>query len=170
MNVDPYASLELPWGASEPEIRQSFRRLALRYHPDRNPGDAEAEARFKRISAAFQRLKSAGFHLPPPVAAREPPRPTSSSAPPRWSPAASAPDYEDEWEPAPRPEFWPDGARVHYPTQREVDDLMRSVERRSASAEARDWSDRLVLGGIYLYFALLALVAVVGVRSWLGLN
>jgi DnaJ-class molecular chaperone len=39
--------------AAEEEIRRAYRRLALRYHPDRNPGDPHAEERFKEISEAY---------------------------------------------------------------------------------------------------------------------
>ncbi len=43
-------------GASADEIRKSFRKLAKQLHPDQNPGDAKAEERFKRVSAAFDIL------------------------------------------------------------------------------------------------------------------
>ena len=42
--------------ASEKEIKQAYRRLARKYHPDVNPGDATAEARFKEINEAYQVL------------------------------------------------------------------------------------------------------------------
>lgn len=165
MNVDPYVILELPRGAPEAAVRQAFRKLALRYHPDRNPGDVEAEARFKLISAAYQRLKVAGFQAAGP-STREPPRPSTSAPPPRRSGATSEDPREDEeaWAPPPRPEFWPDGQRVHYPTQREIDDLSRSAKHADSG-----WSDRLGLAAIYLYFGVLVVVAVMGVRGWLGL-
>ena len=51
-----YAILELEPGASEKEIKKSFRALALRYHPDKNPGDPEAERRFKEIASAYDVL------------------------------------------------------------------------------------------------------------------
>lgn len=43
-------------GASADEIRKAFRKLAKKHHPDKNPGDAAAEERFKRVSAAFDLL------------------------------------------------------------------------------------------------------------------
>ncbi len=59
MATDFYNTLGVKRDASEKEIRQAFRRLARRYHPDVNPGNAEAEARFKEINAAFEVLKDA---------------------------------------------------------------------------------------------------------------
>ncbi len=56
MAQDPYAELGVAKGASQDEIRKSFRKLAKELHPDRNPGDAKAEERFKRLSAAFDIL------------------------------------------------------------------------------------------------------------------
>lgn len=56
MNQDYYELLGVARGASGDEIKKAYRKLALQYHPDRNPGDAEAEERFKEISNAFQVL------------------------------------------------------------------------------------------------------------------
>jgi curved DNA-binding protein CbpA len=50
---DYYGVLELHPEATEEEIRRAYRRLALRWHPDRNAGDARAEERFKEISEAY---------------------------------------------------------------------------------------------------------------------
>jgi len=50
---DYYQLLEVDHDASEQQIRKAYRRLALRYHPDRNPGDKTAEERFKQISEAY---------------------------------------------------------------------------------------------------------------------
>ena len=114
--TDPYAILGLPWGASPDEIRRAFRRLAALHHPDRNAGDPDAEARFKLISAAFQRLKQAGWSLPRPAAR---PSPAGSTSPERETPVEPDPvPYE-------RPEFWPDGARIHYPSPEEIAALLR---------------------------------------------
>ncbi|NOY23584.1 MAG: molecular chaperone DnaJ [Acidobacteria bacterium] len=51
-NTDYYAVLGLSKGASTAEIKKAYRKLARKYHPDVNPGDAEAERRFKEISEA----------------------------------------------------------------------------------------------------------------------
>src|SRR5215212_10372976 len=45
--------------ASEKEIRQSYRKLARKYHPDLNPNDKQAEAKFKEISQAYEVLGEA---------------------------------------------------------------------------------------------------------------
>jgi DnaJ-class molecular chaperone len=50
---DYYATLGLRPDASEEEIRRTYRRLALEWHPDRNPGNPRAEERFKEISEAY---------------------------------------------------------------------------------------------------------------------
>jgi molecular chaperone DnaJ len=54
---DYYEILGLPRGASQEDVKKAFRRLARRYHPDVNPNDPEAEARFKEIARAYEVLR-----------------------------------------------------------------------------------------------------------------
>ncbi|ERN42764.1 DnaJ-class molecular chaperone with C-terminal Zn finger domain protein [Rubidibacter lacunae KORDI 51-2] len=56
---DYYAVLGVGRGASDEDIKRAFRKLALKYHPDRNPGDKQAENRFKEISEAYEVLSDA---------------------------------------------------------------------------------------------------------------
>lgn len=53
---DYYAILGVPRGADEKEIKKAYRRLARKYHPDLNPGDKEAEKKFKEINEAYEVL------------------------------------------------------------------------------------------------------------------
>ncbi|MEK6711322.1 MAG: molecular chaperone DnaJ [Nitrospinota bacterium] len=55
--ADPYAVLGVPRDANPTELRAAYRRLALDHHPDRNPGDPKAEARFKEIVLAYEVLR-----------------------------------------------------------------------------------------------------------------
>ncbi len=55
--TDYYELLEVSKDASGEEIKKAYRRLAMKYHPDRNPGDKEAENKFKAINQAYDVLK-----------------------------------------------------------------------------------------------------------------
>ena len=53
---DYYDILGVAKNASEDEIKKSFRRLAMKYHPDRNPNNKEAENKFKEAKVAYEVL------------------------------------------------------------------------------------------------------------------
>ena len=54
--MDYYEILEISRTATEVEIKKAYRKLAMKYHPDKNPGDKEAEEKFKQINEAYEVL------------------------------------------------------------------------------------------------------------------
>jgi molecular chaperone DnaJ len=54
---DYYATLAVAKDASAEDLKKAYRKLAMQYHPDRNPGDKKAEAKFKEVSEAYEILK-----------------------------------------------------------------------------------------------------------------
>jgi molecular chaperone DnaJ len=54
---DYYATLEVARDASADALKKAYRKLAMKYHPDRNPGDKAAEGRFKELNEAYDILK-----------------------------------------------------------------------------------------------------------------
>src|SRR5438105_7121512 len=59
LEKDYYKVLGVPKNASAAEIKKAYRKLAQRHHPDANPGNREAEERFKEVSAAYDVLGDA---------------------------------------------------------------------------------------------------------------
>ena len=54
---DYYATLGVQRGANAEDMKKAYRKLAMQYHPDRNPGDAAAEHKFKEVNEAYDVLK-----------------------------------------------------------------------------------------------------------------
>src|ERR671915_2577107 len=52
-----YETLEVERSADEPALKMAFRKLAMKWHPDKNPGDKTSEVRFKEINEAYEVLK-----------------------------------------------------------------------------------------------------------------
>ena len=58
MIEDPYKILGVSPNASDEEIKQAYRRLAKKYHPDLNPGDEVAAEKMQKINAAYEQIKN----------------------------------------------------------------------------------------------------------------
>ena len=56
MKRDYYEVLGVERSATDEDLKKAYRKLALKYHPDKNPGDKAAEERFKEIGEAYQVL------------------------------------------------------------------------------------------------------------------
>ena len=55
---DPYKVLGVSPDASDEEIKQAYRRLAKKYHPDLNPGDEAAAKKMQEVNAAYEQIKN----------------------------------------------------------------------------------------------------------------
>ena len=55
---DYYEVLSVTKNASESEIKKAYRKLAIKYHPDKNPGNKEAEQKFKEAAEAYEILSN----------------------------------------------------------------------------------------------------------------
>ena len=56
--MEPYSVLGLEPGASDEEVKQAYRRLAKKYHPDLNPGDQEAARKMQEVNEAYDQIKN----------------------------------------------------------------------------------------------------------------
>ena len=59
MKEDYYDILGISKGATEAEVKKAYRKMALKYHPDKNPDDTEAEEKFKKAAEAYEVLSNA---------------------------------------------------------------------------------------------------------------
>src|SRR4249919_880543 len=57
MKADFYETLGVTKTVDDKELKAAFRKLAMQFHPDRNPGDASCEHKFKEINEAYEMLK-----------------------------------------------------------------------------------------------------------------
>ena len=58
MYKDYYKSLGLDRNASKDDVKKAYRKLAKQYHPDKNPGNKQAEEKFKEVSEAYEAINS----------------------------------------------------------------------------------------------------------------
>ena len=57
LDIDYYELLEVERNADDKTLKSAYRKLAMQYHPDKNPGCGDSEARFKAINEAYDCLK-----------------------------------------------------------------------------------------------------------------
>ena len=60
MSDNLYETLGVNKSASQDEIKKAYRKQAMKYHPDKNKGDAAAETKFKQANSAYQTLSDEG--------------------------------------------------------------------------------------------------------------
>jgi hypothetical protein len=141
-------TLGLSAHANAVDIRRAFKRLALEHHPDRNPGDARAAARFRKICLAHEILLGNREPAPDSFPVEAPPGATAQSY--RWSTRAP-------WDPPepPRPEVALDGRPLHYPTPEEIAAL------EVPPAVSGDSMARWGLGGLAVFVLVIWLLTLV---------
>jgi hypothetical protein len=152
MTTDPFAILGISKTASVTEARVAYRRLAIRHHPDLNPGDVGAAERFKRVLRAYRAIASGAVRRAP----AEQPMP-AGPRPDRYACAGCGDSF-------PFPERCPRCDvilcdRSAGPPVMAVDplvtELIRRLESRPSAPETA-WEDRLPVPGLLVASCLLA--------------
>lgn len=84
--MNHYNILGLQPGATEEEIKKAYRKLAKKYHPDLNPGDAKATAQFQKVKEAYEALSDPNFKGSSQQAEPQPQKKKAQSPPPTGQP------------------------------------------------------------------------------------
>lgn len=125
--MDHYNTLGVARDATAEEIKNAYRKLALKFHPDRNQGDKRAETEFKNISNAYEILSDASkrseYNIKGFVGRRSPPPPTPTPPPPPPRPprpkakpkTKAAPEQPHNW-------LW-EGNVIFHPTVEQLDNI-----------------------------------------------
>ncbi len=149
-----YRTLGLAPHATEPEIKQAYRRLARQYHPDVNPDDPSAEERFKQISLAYQALITAQIAPPSSAPRPAPPSPATRPAPPTTGavrfqvqnppPAASqaSPQASSSSQPPAAPDLSPQELRIKLRMLNQLYGLMKGNKWLQAIGLSESLADR----------------------------
>ena len=90
--TDPYQILEVERTADDNAIKTAYRKLAKQWHPDKNPGNPEAEAKFQAISNAYDQIKDADKRRE--YEAQQNPHPGPQHQQWRWSNRNNGPQFE----------------------------------------------------------------------------
>lgn len=103
--MDYYETLGVARNATQEEIKKAYRKLAMAYHPDRNPGDKEAETKFKQVQEAYDGLtdgKTVRYRYTPP----KPPPPKAKPKKPPFESNPYKSDMQISDAPPPLRDLW----------------------------------------------------------------
>ena len=137
-DVDPYEILGLERGASWDQIRTSYRRLAKKHHPDKNPGDPASEWIFKQVNQAYERLRDIdGVHD------EEAPKPSRSSPVRRY-------DRQDR---EPQARARPEQSREQAPKGGHRRNEQHRKARPAAWQDPKEWGKTAAMLAAFFLFA-----------------
>ena len=142
-----HETLGVPPTATKEEISKAYRRMAMKYHPDRNPGVPEAVERFKEVQAAYEALTDENYkphqgykqkyQTPPP---RRSPNDWIRDAPPPTRDIWGDPIGPEQPQPKPKPRRQPGPVAKYEPEPPEVD-LWAAMETKSDKYIKRYWKE-----------------------------